>query len=219
MRKTGLAIVLLGIALLVWMTAAQADIVPNQGFEENNGLTQTQLDADYVTLAPGATNITYWTVIDNPVDYIGPNLWRNYNDRSVHLKNLGAIQTTLNTVAGWVYTLEFDIGANWDGGNTTKRMQVSATGNTSQDYAYEKPSWWTPGQTLPLSPGWHDVEYVFTATGTQTVLTFASLEDNDYGLGIDDPKIISVTTPLPGTLVLLGSGLLTLAALRRRLKG
>jgi hypothetical protein len=219
MRKTGLAVTFLGMVLLVWLSAAQADIVPNQGFEENNGLTPTELAADYVTLAPGSTNITYWTVVNNPIDYVGPNLWRNYNDRSVHLKNLGAIQTTLNTVAGYVYELEFDMGANWDGGNTIKHLRVSATGNLSQDYSYEKPSWWQPNPTPPYPPGWFDVEYEFTATGAQTVLTFASLEDNDFGLGIDDPKIISVTVPLPGTLVFLGSGLLTLAALRRRLKG
>jgi|WetSurMetagenome_2_1015567.scaffolds.fasta_scaffold239742_1 hypothetical protein len=219
MNKNGMLLSFLGLVLLAWMSAAQADIVPNQNFEENNGLTAEQLAAAFVTLQPGSTNITAWVVKDHPIDYVGPNMWKNYFDRSVHLKNLGAIQTTLNTVVGAKYTLEFDIDGNWAGGNETKYMQVSATGNLPQVYGTSKPSWWDPANQTTFM-NWTDWEYVFTATGTQTLLTFASLETNDFGPALDDPKIIGVTNPvpLPGALVLLGTGLLTLAGFRRKLK-
>jgi hypothetical protein len=222
MKKIGMILTLLGLVLLAWLPAAWADIVPNQSFEENNGLTAEQLAADFVTLAPGSTNITSWVVKDHPIDYVGPNKWNNYFARSVHLKNLGAIQTTLDTVVGGVYELEFDIAGNWDGGNDTKFMQVSATGNPSQVFSTTKPEGWIPGDK---AMNWFDVIYEFTATSPKTVLTFASLETNDFGPAIDDPKIEDFRppvdpprAPLPGTVVLLGSGLLALAAFRRKVR-
>ena len=69
--------------------------------------------------------------------------------------------------------------------------------------------------------GWAEYGFRFTATGGSTTLTFASTRDapgapngKSYGAALDNVRVNPV--PIPGTVVLLASGIAGVAGWGRR---
>jgi hypothetical protein len=60
---------------------------------------------------------------------------------------------------------------------------------------------------------WTPITWSFVANDGSATLNFQSLEINAFGPALDDVSVNAV--PLPPSLLLLGSGLLGLAGLRR----
>lgn len=144
------------------------------------------------------------------IDYIG-NYWQAADgSRSIDLagNGPGSISQSFATVLGQTYTVSFYMAGNPDGGTTLKALAASAGSVVEQVFTFS-----TVGNTK-ASMGWTRQSFNFVAGGATTTLTFASDIDGPYG-----PALDRVSVPEPGTLILLGAGLLGLVGLgRKRLK-
>ncbi len=92
------------------------------------------------------------------------------------------------------------MAGNPDGPSTLKVLAASAGSVDAKSFEFS-----TSG-TSRTAMGWVPQSFDFTAKGSTTTLTFASDITGPYG-----PAIDNVSIPEPGTLILLGAGLLGLA--------
>ena len=113
--------------------------------------------------------------------------------------SLGFISQDLTTTPGASYNLSFWLLS--DGGITNENY-VSWGGNVIFDVV-----------DLGAAP-YTLYNFSVTATGSLTTLTLGFRNDQGYQF-VDDISATGTAAPLPGTLLLLGSGLLGLTGLRR----
>ncbi len=117
---------------------------------------------------------------------------------------MGALDDTLSqvisTVAGQAYTFTFFLAHD--------------STNTANDFS----AYWNGTAVLSLlntaTFDWTEYSYTETATGATTDITFAGREVFAW-YDLDAVSVDPTTVPLPGTVVLLGSGLLLLLGWRR----
>jgi choice-of-anchor C domain-containing protein len=172
----------------------------------------------------GSTGITNWTAIGatstDSIELINKSYWQAADaDWSLDLNGVvpGGIKTTFETVKDTTYKVTFYMSGNFDGDNATspsRQLRVQATGSDYEDYTFSKPSDWDRNNMR-----WAKMEYDFTATGSETTLSFISLETTNQNAGPALDKVQLSVVPLPGAIWLLGSGLLGLGAVRRFRKG
>lgn len=210
------ALLILG---LVWApTGAQAVLAANL---LDNGSFETGTDpptGDYRTL--NASNdsfddITGWIVIGS-VDWKNSYWTAQEQNRSLDLSgdSIGAISTTFATIPGEIYTVTFYMSGNFVGGDDTKRLEISADGQ-SQIFSFTIPSDWST-----TNMDWIQKTFIFVADDSSALLTFASMANNAFGPALDNVEVFGLAppsdVPLPGTVWLLGSGLLGLLGWRRK---
>lgn len=190
--------------------AANANLIVNGSFEES-GLNP---GSSWIPMSGGDNSITGWTTFGAGIDYMGTVLAASDGTRSIDLNNLtsgGGIAQSFATVAGWIYTVEFDLSANMFGGPTPKLMQVSAAGQSAQfefDYV-------AAGSTA-ANPAWERINWSFVGNGSSANLAFEGISGGVYGADIDHVVVTGVV-PSPGTLA--GLGLAGLFGARRRRGG
>jgi hypothetical protein len=201
-RQAFMFLKLLAVALvLIWPTVSKAD-----GITEN---------FDELTPALNATNIGAFTVTSGSVDVVGGGLYGylcvapesgNCVDLNGSTGTAGQISSASLTLDPGTYTLSFDLIGDQRG------SPASATVTLGSLY----------DQTFVLASG--DVTSGIVNTtinvGTTTVvpLIFTSNINSNVGLLLDNVSLVStpVSTPEPGTLVMLGIGLAGLMFVRRR---
>lgn len=183
MKNHILTAFMIAVALLVSASSVSAATIFNGSFEMVN-----TPDTDFVTAVSGdSTTIPDWTVVSGDVDLVG-TYWNSYEGRhSIDLNGFtaGAIAQTFATEPGHTYTVTFYMAGNPDGGPVLKTLAVD-TGGAPQEYAFDN----TDRNDLDM--GWVKQTYVFTATGTQTTLTFRSTTDsfdNRFGPALDNVTI------------------------------
>lgn len=212
MMKTMLATFTVAAVLTAGATSASAaNLITNGSFE--TGVGDAGLGG-FTTLGAGSTNMTGWTVASGSVDWINGYWMADDGTHSVDMNgnSVGAIEQTINTVAGRTYTLTFDMSGNPYIGSDTRTMQVSA-GGASAPFTYT----FTTPPNSHADMNWVEESLNFTATGPTTLITFASTSTGNccWGPALDDVAVM-VPEPMTWAMLLVGFGGLGAMARSRR---
>ena len=199
---------------LLAMSPAGAAAIVNGSFEIG-----TDPGATFSSQTAGSSAITGWTVGGFGVDYIGGYWQASDGVRSIDLSYLsaGSVSQAIDTVIGQVYTVNFDLSGNPDGGTGGKISVVSISGSLPDIKTY------VVGPSNSLSQmNWETFTYTFTAFATSSLLTFASDEYGPYGPALDNVSILSdggtgstVPEPANWALMVAGFGMIGFASRRR----
>jgi len=198
-------------------SAARADSFPN--IVVNGSFTQST-SGGYLA----GSNIGGWTVTGGGVVVRNAGYWpgADGDGSSIDLNYAanGGITQTLATEAGANYTLSFAFSG--DPIDPSNKVMLVTFGDQSWTLTYNQtityPAGWQPGQALQ----WQNITLSnLIATSGSTVLSFQSLQPNtqwSQGPVVDNISVVDppAGVPEPGSLVLLGSGLLVAARGVRR---
>lgn len=210
--------------LAALVVPASADIVKNGQFEGVSGeyiagvYIWHYIDylGAYIDVTANVPDIPDWTVTAGSVDWIG-TYWQAPppGGQSVDLdgNSPGAISQDIITHPGQTYWLSFWLAGNPDGGDATKKLEVTV-GGASHIFAFD-----TFGKSK-ADMGWTPLGISFTATGGSTTIAFASGDGNGSPYG---PVIGDVEVRVPGpdfytefALSLSGLGLLMFVRRKRQ---
>jgi choice-of-anchor C domain-containing protein len=173
---------------------AHANLIVNGDFESSVGLVGN----GYLTVNNGQSNVTGWTVGLTSIDLIRGN-YGAINGLSIDILGTpgpGSISQSFMASAGTTYLLGFDLFRN--GGNSID-VQI---GSSAQTFTSVNPTYTH-----------FSMNYTAAANGP-TTLSFASLSNGNGGAVLDNVSVTAV--PEPGTIALLGLGLLGVGLARRR---
>jgi hypothetical protein len=181
-------------------TISQAGVIFQDDFNSENG-GKYFLNYD---------NFANWTVSNGTVDIIGEkNNWDYFPTYGLYVDLDGStssagVLTTKDSFAAGSYMLQFDLaGSQRDGIN----------GDYSNTVDIYLGSWHTSVTRYSADPM---ATFTFTFYTDGGSLVFHNQGGDNVGAILDNVKVSSV--PIPGTLMLLGSSLLGLAGIRRRMK-
>jgi len=168
----------------------------------------------FATVNAGNNCITGWTVDSGSVDYINGYWQAQSGVRSIDLagNNPGTISQIFDTVAGQLYSVDYYLSGNPDGGAAAKFGVVSAVNGSLISSATFLGLQGASRANMNYLP-WN---FTFTATGPTTKLSFASnlSAGNFYGAALDSVTVTSAV-PEPATWALLLIGFLGVGATMR----
>lgn len=160
-----------------------ADLVLNGGFE----LPADVPEGSLVTLVKGDTTLQGWSITSGSVDvnnYVQAEEGKHNLDLSG--LNPGTIEQYLTTTPGQTYTLSFRMAGNPDGNTKGASLHtvIVTTGDDQNTFVFDSSQ-----QTLQAL-GWVTKTVVFVAKSTRTLLSFAGVEDNSYGVFLDRISVV-----------------------------
>ena len=213
------------ICALACFVPVQANLITNGSFE-----TPVVPVGGFTNFFAGSPAITGWTVVGPEVSVINGNFTSEcctfpaedgiqWLDLTGDVSNaVEGVQQTVATIAGTQYTLSFWVGNIFDPGGiygTTSTVDVRLGGISGALLGAFANNSTTRGTQV-----WQQFTATFTATGSSTTLDFLNADpatDNSNGLDNVVLNPSGTTVPEPGTLLLLGFGLIALGFIRRRL--
>ena len=204
MKKFRLIAIAVSLAALAAPASASVELVANGGFESD---TVTGSNG-YTTFSSGAQGLTGWTIGLNTVDLVG-SYWdaaSGSNSLDLNGNKKGEIHQSLQTTAGQLYQLSFDMAGNFAGGPAIKGMTVNVDGNY---YSFD-----TTGKSAGGMDWIHHVTS-FTALGNSVNLSFASAVSGAYGPALDNVSVIAVPELQSYAMLLAGLGLMGTIVRRR----
>ncbi len=204
--------VFLCVMVLAFVGVANAtNLVLDGGFEGLRGMYDTgPLGAWTVNVVAGRTGVY------GPGDYSGANVTEG--NVAFDIGEGGdspgnSLFQTLATIAGMTYNLSFDWGSEYDWGTYSTVTVGTALSEILTDVPNNAAGVWID----------HSSSFSFIADGND-VLTFTdnSSDINVYsgGLILDNIVVVESTTPIPepSTILLLGTGIISLAGFRKKFK-
>lgn len=198
-------------------TTAHANLLTNGSFESGGFVNQGN---DTMSLAPGSTVITGWTVITDTTAWIGPSnpfgLTASDGSFFLDLTNyetgapFAGLTQVISTIPGATYALSFDLG-----GSTTYGLPDAITASAAGTSAtFTTPSTGTVND-------WYSESMQFVATSTSTSIQLQGVTGSRY-IGLDNASVDFVSAPPvpePGTWALMIAGLAAVGAVARRRSG
>lgn len=197
--KSTLPVLILSLTPL----SIRANLLFNGSFETNSG--GGCVPSSFLTLSPGSTCISGWSVASGNVDYISSVGGWSAEDGtfSIDLSGTvnGAIAQSFVTSIGQEYSVTFWLAGNFGAVPVVKTLEVSAAGQ-SQDDTFD-----TTGKSAN-NMGWVLETFNFVASSTSTTLEFASIDvpSSDGGPALDNVNVTAVT-PEPGSFALVFAAL------------
>ncbi len=209
--------------------AASANLIRNGGFEEN----PVSYPGD-ISLAANSTAMPGWTVVGTTISQQTNARFASYGlhgtegnqylDLTGNQSRGGGVKSNaITTTTGENYTIKFDIGSFFVGGNIKKNF-----GTAIIDLAINDKFVASFTNTMDLTnfgSDWITASYTFLANSEKTTFTLTastSLASSDLGVGLDNVIVTAGGTPTqvpePGIAGLALSGLLGMAWMRRRKK-
>ena len=208
-----------------------ACFVPVQAASITNGSFEAPVVpvASFTNFPSGSTLITGWTVVGLGASITSGtfsqecctfpaqdgNQWLDLTGDGTN--SVGGVEQTVATTAGTQYTLSFWVGNIFDPGGifgttSTVNVRLGGIGGTSLGA-------FTNSSTTTGTQVWQHFTTNFTATGPSATLDYLNAyPDNDNSNGLDNVSLTAIATgvPDPGTLSLVGLGIIGLGLIRRR---
>lgn len=200
--------VLLGLTFALSVSNAHAltvNLVNNGGFE-----AQT-VSGQFTPYSKASQGLTGWTIGVGSVDLVSNVLWNpasGVNSLDLNGTKKGEIHQSLNTTAGQLYQLSFDLAGNVFGTPSLKKMSVNVGGNST--YTFD-----VAGKSA-TNMGWTNYATNFFATSQSTTLSFLSNVSGNAGAALDNISVTAVPEAQTYSMMLLGLGLMGFIARRRR---
>ncbi|MBS0361858.1 MAG: DUF642 domain-containing protein [Proteobacteria bacterium] len=212
----------------LFATGAQAANLLTDGSFESDANYTPQTTAGHTgdqQLLTGSTDLPGWTVVGvGSIGWFSPaNTYDiSASDGSYSLDltgdtdgagGFGGVSQTVNTVAGALYTLTFDLGSDGHYG-VPAGIVVSVTGETSQEYLSDAVDPVDGSHNV-----WSQATYAFVAAGGPTTITLQGSRGRDY-IGLDNVVLDGPAgdpgVPEPASWALMIAGFGGAGALLRR---
>ncbi|MFC8448848.1 choice-of-anchor C family protein [Kitasatospora sp. NPDC057223] len=180
------ACVIAATSVLLASAGATASAQTVSRFDDGSFENPRAAANSFSTVSAGQS-IGPWRVTAANVDLIGAGFWQAAEgDQSVDLNggNAGAVAQTFTTVPGATYTVTYALAGNPAGAPALKTGTALIDGQNFQDFSFN-----ITGKTL-RDMGYVYRQFTFQATGSATVVSFASTTPNSaYGPVVDDVRI------------------------------